>query len=135
MTADQTSSPLAPVDSTGAASEHRSPFAGDRPWLPGDDDRLRRTAFAHRIADTIAAHPSREGLVVGVYGPWGEGKTSVLHMVEERLKEQQVDAMWFNPWYFREQDALVLTFLHQLAARIEAKLGTRADEFNRSLKN
>jgi hypothetical protein len=111
-----------------------SPFAGDRPWTAGDKDSLRRTAFANRIADTIAIHPSRDGLVIGVYGPWGEGKTSVLHMVEERLKERRVETMWFNPWYFREQDELIHTFLNQLAARVEAKLGTRADEFKRVLK-
>lgn len=125
--------PSPPTDTNAIEPEPRSPFAGDRPWRPGDDDQLRRVAFARRIADTIAAHPSREGLVVGVYGPWGEGKTSVLHMVEARLKEHDVEAMWFNPWYFREQDSLVLTFLHQLAGRIEAKLGTRADEFKRVL--
>jgi hypothetical protein len=110
------------------------PYAADHPWQPGDPDQLGRAGFARRIAQSIIDHPTDAGLVVGVYGPWGEGKTSLLHMVDAELKRsREIETLWFNPWYFRGQEALVLSFLSQLAAKLEVRLGTSSDEFKRLL--
>ena len=42
---------------------------------------------------------------IGVYGDWGSGKSSLLRMVEQELKEDQ-DALvlWFNGWLFESFD-------------------------------
>jgi hypothetical protein len=110
------------------------PFVTDQPWRSGDPDHLGRGAFARRIARTIADNPSDAGLVVGIYGPWGEGKTSLLHMVDKELKAgREIETLWFNPWYFQGQEALVLTYFGQLAAKLETRLGTSSDEFKRVL--
>ncbi len=57
----------------------------DQPILSSNEDRFGRKQFAHRIADVIATRDSNSGLVVGIHGPWGKGKTSVLNMIAERL--------------------------------------------------
>lgn len=109
-------------------------FATDRPWVPGEPDRLGRRHFAKRVARTIADNPSDNGLVLGVYGPWGEGKTSLLQMIADELAVGgATETLWFNPWYFRDQDALVMSFLGELASKLEVRLGTHADEFKRVL--
>jgi len=38
---------------------------------------------------------------VGVYGDWGSGKSSLLRMVEKRLRaEEGTLVLWFNGWLF-----------------------------------
>lgn len=54
-------------------------------------------------------------------------------MVEADLASRGIDTMWFNPWYFRGQDALIRGFLEELAGKLAVRLGTAADEFKRVL--
>ena len=43
-----------------------------------NDDKLNRAPFAYKLADTIRDWKREESIVIGLYGPWGCGKTSVL---------------------------------------------------------
>ncbi|GGP06656.1 hypothetical protein GCM10010992_27440 [Cloacibacterium rupense] len=55
---------------------------------------------------------SDEGLVIGLYGVWGEGKTSVLNMIQNDLEEKDdIFVVKFNPWIFKDEDFLILNFL------------------------
>ncbi|MBA3655731.1 MAG: hypothetical protein H0W69_00085 [Gemmatimonadaceae bacterium] len=64
----------------------------------------------------MGARVDRSGLVVALYGPWGEGKTSVLHMVREDLRQfSDVVVVDFNPWLFKDADHLVIMFFETLA--------------------
>ena len=122
-------------EGTGGKDPHKATaYATDRPWKQGDPDPLHRTEYAKRIAETLARRTTQpEGLVVGLYGPWGEGKTSLLHMIEAHLAAEEVEAIWFNPWYFTSQDALIRGFFDELAQKLSLRLGTHADEFKRVL--
>jgi predicted KAP-like P-loop ATPase len=115
-------------------SPARPPYDTDCPWSAGDPDDLRRQPFAARIAATILEQGAASGMVLGLYGPWGEGKTSLLRMIETSLKGAgTVETLWFNPWYFQGQEQLVQSFLGALASKLEARLGSSADEFKRVL--
>ncbi len=57
----------------------------DQPIRTSKEDRFGRKQFAHRIAHVVATREDKSGIVVGIYAPWGEGKTSVLNMIEEEL--------------------------------------------------
>jgi hypothetical protein len=104
------------------------------PWRPGDPDLLGRLEFAHRLADTLQRLPSDEGIVVGLYGPWGAGKSSVLEMVKTRLAASNASCVVeFNPWYFHGQDALLAAFLSRLASSLGSRLGSKEAEFKRVL--
>ncbi len=109
-------------------------FSSDRPESSIADDRLGRGTFAARLAATLVERSGRDGLVIGLYGPWGDGKTTLLQMIEWEIKRtSQVEVVWFNPWYFRQQDDLILGFLNGLALALELRLGKAADELKRVL--
>lgn len=61
-------------------------YSSDAPVQQVTQDRFKRWPFAKRIAETIAARKDPSSLVVGIYGAWGEGKTSVLNFIGQELK-------------------------------------------------
>lgn len=70
----------------------------DQPIQTSNQDRFGRKQFAQRIAHVVATREDKSGIVVGIYAPWGEGKTSVLNMIKEELaKQDQVLVIPFNP--------------------------------------
>lgn len=50
-------------------------------------DRLGRSSFSKRLGQAIYGYTGAEGLVIGLYGKWGTGKTSVINMAMQELKE------------------------------------------------
>jgi len=90
-------------------------FIPDRSAEKSSEDKLNRAPFAHKLADTIRDWKLEESIVIGLYGAWGCGKTSVLNFAVERLTETTKDwtlekkpiIIWFNPWSFSEQEKLL----------------------------
>jgi len=89
-----------------------------------DADRLRFSTYSRVLAQVILEADTP--LTVGVFGPWGCGKTSLMRLVEESLQEtstaqgKKVWTAWFNPWRYDREEALwralilrVLTVLRQ----------------------
>ena len=52
-------------------------FLSDRPIANKQEDKFQRYDFAKRIANTIIERENEDCIVIGIYGAWGEGKTSV----------------------------------------------------------
>ena len=48
-----------------------------------------------------------QGLVVGILGPWGSGKTSFVNLVRHYLTSERVPVRDFNPWLFSGTEHLV----------------------------
>src|SRR5947209_176121 len=59
----------------------------DQPIKTSYEDTFGRRQFADRIAEIISTRTDPSSLVVSVNAPWGDGKTSVLNMIEENLRE------------------------------------------------
>lgn len=73
----------------------------DRPISKIEEDRLDRAPFAKRIAEVMAQRVDPSSLVVGIYGPWGDGKTSTLGMIKEVLrKNSDIVLIDYNPWFY-----------------------------------
>lgn len=104
-------------------------FSADRAVLSSEQDRLGRSKFAARLADAIYRCDAREGLVIGLSGPWGVGKSSIKNMALERVRSlggSAPDVLEFNPWQFSGQEQITLAFFQELLAKV-SKTGTDGD--------
>ena len=67
-------------------------------------DTLNRRNFAESLALNIQNYFDRQDinncLTIGLMGEWGSGKTSILNMTEEYLKDSKIKIIKFNPWIY-----------------------------------
>lgn len=96
----------------------------DLPIKNAKDDKLNRSGFSSDLARVIMNRNNPEGFVIGMYGKWGSGKTSVINMVIDRLRslssneEKPPVILEFNPWLCADPKQLVSQFFKQLSATI-----------------
>ena len=94
----------------------------DNPITAADQDTLGRNAAATALAAEIRVVDASEGYVVGVLGPWGSGKTSLINLIREHLaKSPTIEVVEFNPWMFSGAEQLVERFFTELAAQLRVR--------------
>jgi hypothetical protein len=107
-----------PEPSTGQPpSESLRMPRGDWPIDTVAADRMGRAAFARALADEILSAPIEGGFVIGLCGPWGSGKTSILRMVQEEVGTGAL-VMPFNPWFFTGTEALITVYFAELGKQL-----------------
>jgi predicted KAP-like P-loop ATPase len=104
----------------------------DSPIKSSDEDALGRSPIAHEFAKSIRELDASEGMVVGVLGAWGHGKSSFINLMKEQFEEKPTLAVVeFNPWMFSGSEQLVNFFFKeigaQLSVRDERRFGKVAD--------
>lgn len=118
-------------------SESATPdqYVADQPIAGKDEDRFNRAPFAARIAETIATRVDPSSIVLGLFGPWGDGKTSVLEMMQEALSPfSSVIVVRFNPWHFQSEDLLLRGFFATLADAMGKSLPSMKEKAGDLLK-
>ena len=100
------------VSTTG----NSTPLPGDNPIEYHEDDVLERAglaiAFARRVLELDASH----GTTIGVFGPWGSGKTSFINLARKTFEQEGALILDFNPWLFSGAEQLVERFFTELSA-------------------
>ena len=92
--------------------------ATDQPIRKPEDDVLERAEFAYSFAERVLEVDASEGFVVGILGPWGSGKTSVINLAQSRWEKAGVKVLDFNPWMFSGTEQLVERFFSELSAQM-----------------
>jgi hypothetical protein len=85
-----------------------------------EQDELNVRPFVRRLLRPVIEWPSNDGLVVGLYAPWGYGKTTVLNLLELDLAsgigDRKAIVVRFNPWFYNTPDAMLASFFGTLAS-------------------
>ncbi len=103
----------------------------DHPLDTLHEDTLGRTRFAENIAESLLQFTSSKSVVVGVQGPWGSGKSTILSFLAELVqKDEHFNKLnvpektlrpvivKFNPWWFSGQEDLFARFFQELGAQV-----------------
>jgi len=110
--------------SDGSTAPDRPPI--DSPITSTSQDALSRSAVAHEFAATIRDLDTSDGIVVGVMGPWGYGKSSFINLMREQFEDQpDLVVIDFNPWMFSGSRQLVDSFFSEIAAELKVKTKNR----------
>lgn len=106
----------------------------DKPKIKQEDDRFQRYGFAKRIAHLLNVYSADQSPVIGLYGKWGEGKTSVMNFVKNELSEDFIK-IDFNPWLFSDQEHLLKAFFTEIARALNQKISNPKENIGKLLDN
>ena len=105
------------------ATDQRNPIPIDNPINSIQEDRLGRGDTVKSFVDQILELDASQGLSVGVFGPWGSGKTSFIRLAKEQFRNRDVTVVDFNPWMFSGSEQLVTRFFTELSGELVAESG------------
>lgn len=106
-----------------------------RPTAKGDEptihDRLGRMRLVRALAAVLSDPSQDTPLTIGLFGEWGEGKTSIMKMLQKELSvngssKPGFSFAWFNAWEYEHTNNMAAG----LAQEIVASLG---EQFNPEL--
>lgn len=110
-------------------------YSSDFPITTREDDRFSRWGFSERIAQVIAKRTDPSSIVIGLYGIWGDGKTSVLNFIEKSLEENaDVICIKFNPWRFGTEEDLLSGLFYDIASALDEELTNSGDKLKDFVK-
>ena len=89
---------------------------------PASEDALGRSHFAETLIRSLILPIGSPGLVVGIEGEWGSGKSTLIGFITKNLSEITGESapivIEFNPWMVSNTGALVEALIGQIAASI-----------------
>jgi len=104
----------------------------DQPVLDATHDRLSFSHYADVLSEVVLAADTP--ITIGIFGPWGSGKTSLMRLIAGQLLERRTAGhrwarvVWFNAWqYERDQGALWRALLLRVLEGLESEQLSRED--------
>lgn len=98
----------------------------DIPLNDNSQDRFGRTALVDMIVDSIdnTVKSTHHCMIYGIYGKWGEGKTSLMNFIKSRLsaqeRESDLSIVHFNPWLIGSQEVLLREYFSSVRTSVDA---------------
>lgn len=90
---------------------------GDQPAELGED-QLGFDRFAQSLADRLLSSAQHTPFTVGVLGDWGQGKTTIMRMLQRYLSDRGCPTVWFEPWKYNDREGvwkgLALTLVREI---------------------
>ena len=93
-----------------------------------DMDQIGYDEYSEGLVEmirSVGAKGEKGSFTIGVFGQWGQGKTSMLRQIEKKLNEidtkdeKEILTVWFNPWQFTGEEHIIIPFFHTLVSYLE----------------
>jgi predicted KAP-like P-loop ATPase len=88
-------------------------------------DCLGYRAYVEVLAK-ICTHADLAPLTLGIFGPWGSGKTSLMQMVQAQIEatkgESNRKTIWFNAWMYEGREEAQTALIHAILNLVEEGL-------------
>ena len=100
-------------------------YNSDKPIENSEQDLLGRITFSKQLGEAINSYAGKDGLVLGLFGKWGTGKTSILNMVVNEINQLSKDEdnrpiiVNFSPWNYTDKDNLISLFFRVLKNKLD----------------
>lgn len=103
----------------------KPPLHSGKPLKPEDRDYLGLEPLADRLAEVLCDKSLKDGFVLGVEGPWGSGKSSLLKKTIKKLEtlKEPPTIVEFNPWLVGDKLELIKEYFIALNEALERELG------------
>jgi len=109
--------------------EHKNPtpayILSDEP--AGRNAQFGFEGYSKTIADLIAYKRNLTPLVIGIYGPWGSGKTTLMQSVRDKLGNYAQDdtfrickTVWYQAWKYAEEEAILAGLIEEVFKTMQA---------------
>lgn len=94
----------------------------DEPIQFIEQDLLNRKRFIEDLQKEIENISSNDSFIFGLYGSWGEGKTSFINLLTNKfMKNDDFLIINFDPWNFKDEEAILSAFYNQMEQSISQK--------------
>ncbi|MDI6049384.1 P-loop NTPase fold protein [Flavobacterium sp. XS2P24] len=111
-------------------------FLGDNAINKPEEDLFNFKHYAEKVQKLIQLNSGNtEPITIGIYGKWGEGKTSFLNLIENKIdhfEKKEGDKEYlkfhFNPWRYSSEDEMLFDFFDSLSKKIYVKENTNLQE-------
>ena len=111
-------------------------FLGDNAINKPEEDLFNFKHYAEKVQKLIQLNSSNpEPITIGIYGKWGEGKTSFLNLIENKIdhfEKKEGDKEYlkfhFNPWRYSSEDEMLFDFFDALSKKFYVKENTNLQE-------
>jgi len=90
--------------------------------IPSAEDLLNRKPFINNLRTIIEKLRVESSFVIGLYGKWGEGKSTTLNLMANEIKKNKdIIIVKFDPWYYNSKDAIIKNFFNNIFSEINKK--------------
>ena len=108
-------------------------ITNDVPIRNSRDDVLGREELAELFSRQLLFLDVSDGVVAGVLGPWGSGKTSFINLTIPHLEKAGVTVLHFNPWMFSGTENLIEHFFAEISMQLKGRHQRSLEAVGKSL--
>lgn len=107
------------------------------------DDLFNRSEFVKKIAYSITEFQTEESIAIGIFGPWGSGKSSLINLIIDEINQCSINLpkdkipviVWFNPWNFSDSNQILHAFFQQIYSSTNDFDKKSGEKIRKSLEN
>ena len=88
------------------------------------EDKLHFDSIVRSLFEFLTDPDTKPPVVVGINGPWGSGKSSVMGMLDSELRATgRFRSVWINAWRYDKEDQVLAALLQRIARELTRGIG------------